>query len=136
MLQKLKDRGITIFVSTPYMDEASLCDRIALIQDGHIMSIDTPGNIVKQYEGELYAIVSDAKNGLLNDLRKYKTAKSVFLFGSHIHYTDLQGRIDKEDLLAYLLEKGHEKVEILRIEPVIEDCFLALMGDLKQSAHA
>ena len=59
MLKRLKAERITIVVSTPYMDEATLCDRIALIQNGKILSIDTPDKIVESYPDELYAIKAD-----------------------------------------------------------------------------
>ncbi|MCK5277870.1 MAG: ABC transporter ATP-binding protein [Cyclobacteriaceae bacterium] len=135
MLKKLKSHGITIFVSTPYMDEASLCDRIALIQDGHLLSINTPEAIVQQYEGELYSIISDRKHDLLHDLRNYKSARSVFLFGSHIHYSDQKDSFDKRELTSYLQQLGYNDIEIVKIEPVIEDCFLALMGNLKDMSN-
>ena len=135
MLKKLKSHGITIFVSTPYMDEASLCDRIALIQDGHLLSINTPEVIVQQYEGELYSIISDRKHDLLDDLRNYKSARSVFLFGSHIHYSDQKDSFDKRELTSYLQQLGYNDIEIVKIEPVIEDCFLALMGNLKDMTN-
>lgn len=136
MLKKLKSHGITIFVSTPYMDEAGLCDRIALIQNGHLLSINTPKAIVQQYESELYSIISDRKHDLLNDIRKYKSARSVFLFGSHIHYSDQKDSLDKRELTSYLQNLGYKDIEILKIEPVIEDCFLALMGNLEDTANA
>jgi len=136
MLKKLKSHGITIFVSTPYMDEASLCDRIALIQNGNIMSINTPENILKNYEGNLYAIATNNKRDLVKDLRKYAHAKSVFLFGSHVHYSEQSGIMDKQGLISYLSRTGHEEIEISKIDPVIEDCFLALMGNKKEIADA
>lgn len=136
MLKKLKSHGITIFVSTPYMDEASLCDRIALIQNGNIMSINTPENILKNYEGNLYAIATNNKRDLVKDLRKYAHAKSVFLFGSHVHYSEQSGILDKQGLISYLSRTGHEEIEISKIDPVIEDCFLALMGNKKEIADA
>jgi ABC-2 type transport system ATP-binding protein len=69
MLKRLKQQGITILVSTPYMDEATLCERIALIQNGKIMSIDTPDNIIRQFLENLYAIKAKNMSKLLNDLR-------------------------------------------------------------------
>lgn len=128
MLHKLKDHGITIFVSTPYMDEASMCDHIALIQNGKILSIDTPGAIVNQFGHELYALFSNRRQDLLHDLRSYERAGSVFLFGNYIHYTDKDDTLDKADLLNYLQALGHDEIEVKKIEPVIEDCFLALMS--------
>lgn len=136
MLRKLKTYGITIFVSTPYMDEANLCDRIALIQEGNVLSLDTPENIVKAYEGDLYAIITNKKHDLVNDLRKYNHAKSVFLFGSHVHYSNKTPHFAKPELISYLSQNGHKDIDVSRIEPVIEDCFLAFMANKKETADA
>ena len=137
MLQKLKKNGITIFVSTPYMDEASLCDRIALIQNGKILSVDTPSEIVGQFDHELFALSTNRKQELLNDLRSYEHTDSVYLFGNYIHYTDKSDVLEKSKLEGYLQSKGHEEIEIHKIEPVIEDCFLALMSKTELKAiHA
>ncbi len=136
MLKSLKKHGISIFVSTPYMDEASLCDRIALIQDGKLLSIDTPTAIVGQYEKEVYAIVSNKKHELLQDLRRYKDVESAFLFGSHIHYSDQKVSFDPRELIQYLEQLGHGEIEVDKIEPTIEDCFLALMGNANKTADA
>jgi drug efflux transport system ATP-binding protein len=81
MLKRLKEKDITIMVSTPYMDEASLCDRVALIQKGEIMSIDTPEKIISQFEGNLFAVRSKNMYQLMSDLREYDQTKTVFLFG-------------------------------------------------------
>jgi ABC-type multidrug transport system ATPase subunit len=85
MLKKLKAQGITIIVSTPYMDEAKLCERIALIQNGRIMSVDTPGNIIRAYPEKLYAAKSDDIYKLLKDFRNHPEVKSCFAFGEYIH---------------------------------------------------
>ena len=69
MLKRLKEQGITIVVSTPYMDEATRCDRIALIQNGQFLSIDTPQNLVSQFEHELWAVSSKQMSKLLHHLR-------------------------------------------------------------------
>src|SRR4051812_21492962 len=87
MLKRLKQQGITILVSTPYMDEANLCERIALIQNGKILSLDTPSNIIKKYPDELFAVSSDDMIGLLNTLRKTNYIKSCYAFGSSHHIT-------------------------------------------------
>src|SRR5687768_2467187 len=85
MLKRLKQQNITIVVSTPYMDEASLCDRIALIQTGKILSIDTPGNIITSYPGKLYKIKSDNMYDLLKDLNKHEGTLSCYTFGEYLH---------------------------------------------------
>ena len=130
MLQRLKAQGITILVSTPYMDEATLCERIALMQTGRIMSIETPANITKQYSGPLYAIKADHMSRLLNDLRANKNTGSCYAFGEYHHITFKE---DNEDagtaLLDDLKAKQYSTVELKPITPTIEDCFIKLMGN-------
>ena len=126
MLQKLRAQGITILVSTPYMDEASLCDRIALIQNGQFLKIDTPENIVGQFADTLWAAKSDNMHKLLEDLRKDEEVKSSFAFGDSIHVTVEKGHLTVDSLKNYLIKLGHKKIEIQAIEPSIEDCFMEL----------
>jgi ABC-type multidrug transport system ATPase subunit len=126
MLKKLKAQGITILVSTPYMDEASLCDRIALIQNGEFLTIDTPKNIVSQYKNKLWAVESDNMHKLLMDLRSDETTKNCFAFGDKIHISVDSGELIVENLLKQLNEKGHTNIFIREIEPTIEDCFMQL----------
>jgi len=128
MLRKLKESGITILVSTPYMDEASLCDRVALMQKGSIMSIDTPSNIIEQFDLKIFAIKSEDMYHLIRDLREYPDARSVFLFGQYIHYTDKSVEFVETKIQKYLLEKGHQNIEIMPIKANIEDCFMELMS--------
>lgn len=129
MLKRLKQKGITILVSTPYMDEATLCDRIALIQSGKILSIDTPANIVKSYPGKLYAIRSDAMYKLLNDLRSYENTLSCFTFGDFLHLSfRKEDEAPGERLMNYLAGNGHTHVEMKETEPTVEDCFIKLLS--------
>jgi ABC-type multidrug transport system ATPase subunit len=127
MLKNLKAKGITILVSTPYMDEASLCDRVALIQKGKIMQIDTPQNIVNSFEKELISLKADNIYGLLKDLRKHPEMHSVFPFGQTLHYTNVSGKVNIEELNNYLTQKKHQNIEIKPIKANIEDCFMELM---------
>ena len=124
MLKKLKQEGISILVSTPYMDEASLCDRIALIQEGKFMKIDTPQNIVDEFNHELWAVQSENMSKLLKDLRANELVQSCFAFGDTHHIT--VDDLDKEKLKEYLLEKGHKDIKIDMIDAGIEDCFMEL----------
>ena len=126
MLKKLKAQGITIIVSTPYMDEASLCDRIGLIQDGSFLKIDTPQTIVKQFAHKLWAAKSNNMHKLLEDLRRHAQVKSSFAFGDSIHLTVDNNQLTLDDLKKQLKEKNHSSVEIFEIEPTIEDCFMEL----------
>ncbi len=127
MLKRLKEKGITILVSTPYMDEASMCDRIALMQSGKILSIDTPVNTIKSFEEELYSVSSRDIYRLKNDLKEYENTSSVFLFGQNLHYTSKQENTNIDELKDYLIGNNHEEIKIEKIEPNIEDCFMRLM---------
>lgn len=127
MLKRLKRQGITILVSTPYMDEATLCDRIALIQSGKILSIDTPEKIVNSYSGNLFAIKSDSMYKLLNDLRVYEHTQSCFAFGEYAHLSFKDEKNYSEDVLNYLKGKNHSNIEIQNAVPTIEDCFIKLL---------
>src|SRR4051812_48680933 len=85
MLKRLKEQHITILVSTPYMDEADLCDRVALIQNGKIFSIDTPANITAAYPDDLYAIKADNMYDLMKVMRSFPKTKSYLTFGDAGH---------------------------------------------------
>lgn len=128
MLKNLQKKGITILVSTPYMDEASLCDRVALMQKGEILSINTPENITKQFSKTLFSIKTDDKYQLINDLRNYEYQNSVNAFGQFIHYTDKDDARKIDDIKKYLKDKKHTNIELKIIKANIEDCFIELMS--------
>ena len=95
MLKRLKEQHISILVSTPYMDEASLCDRIALIQNGNIMSVDTPQNIIDSFPARLYAVKSKDIYRLLKDFRSDPAVESCYAFGEYLHLT-LKGDMNSD----------------------------------------
>jgi ABC-2 type transport system ATP-binding protein len=129
MLRRLKKQGITILVSTPYMDEARLCDRIALISEGRFLKTDTPQNIEKDYGEYLWAIQSDHMFQLLHDLRCYEAVNTCFAFGDTVHLT-IRGRVlSEKELDDYLKGMGHTGVHIRKIQPNVEDCFLQLSSN-------
>ena len=129
MLKNLRKQNITIIVSTPYMDEASLCDKIALIQAGKILLIDPPAKIIESYGENLFEVKSAEKKILLDDLKHFENTKSCFAFGDSIHLTLKQERTEfKTELKKYLESKKHTAFEIEQIEPTIEDCFIKLMA--------
>ncbi|MCD7935632.1 MAG: ABC transporter ATP-binding protein [Tannerellaceae bacterium] len=125
MLKKLKEQNISILVSTPYMDEASLCDRIAFIQDGHFLKIDTPAGITSQFGEKLWAVEADDMYKLLLDLRSNPHVKSSFTFGENHHIT-VDNSLTMEDLKKYLSDKGNTTIQIKEIQPGIEDAFMQL----------
>lgn len=126
ILKKLQQKGITILVSTPYMDEATLCDRIALIQNGKILKIDSPENIIKKYNKIIYDVKAKNIHLLLQDLKNYPSQYSVFAFGEYIHFIDKNIDFDSNELLKYLKEKEHSEIEIQVSNTTIEDVFMDL----------
>ena len=129
LLKKMQKMGMTIIVSTPYMDEAALCDRVALMQNGNLLAIDTPGNIVKSYKGSLFAVKADNMHKLLDDLGSLGDTSQVFRFGETIHITSTinDDKVYMESVNKQLIDKGYKDISIHKVNPVIEDCFLSLM---------
>ena len=126
MLKRLQQKGITILVSTPYMDEASLCDRIALIQKGRILKIDTPENIINNYDKIIYDVQAKNTHGLIHDLKNYPNQYSVYAFGEFIHYIDNKADFNPKDLHDYLKNKNHTDIVIKPATITIEDVFMDL----------
>ena len=127
MLKRLKTSGITILVSTPYMDEASLCDRVALMQNGRIMTISAPREVISNYPLSLLSVKAGDIYKLLGELREYPGVHSVYAFGQSAHVACRDQKIDKDVLSGFLKKNKHESVEINSIEATIEDCFMELM---------
>jgi ABC-2 type transport system ATP-binding protein len=132
MLERLRQEGITILVSTPYMDEASLCDRIAFIQEGRILALDTPAGITSLFTGALFAVRAGEQRRIAPLLRSYPHAASVYAFGSSVHYTDARPSPDQVEIAAWLYSKGIAGARVERIAPGIEDTFMALMESSAQ----
>src|ERR1019366_8010257 len=124
MLKRLKEQGITILVSTPYMDEANLCDRIALMQQGKILVIDTRKGIINNYKPTLWSVKSDDMFKSLVDLRSFSATLSCFSFGDEHHLSLNDNSITQETISNFLKEKGHIDIDVQRIQPNIEDCFM------------
>jgi ABC-type multidrug transport system ATPase subunit len=128
MLKRLQKQGISILVSTPYMDEASLCDRVALIQEGKILDVDSPEGIISKYEWPLLAVRSDDMYHLLYDLREFPHTVSAYRFGENIHLSLESKDVKEEELARFLENKGQKNVKTDFIEANVEDCFMALMN--------
>ncbi|MDD4430811.1 MAG: ABC transporter ATP-binding protein [Bacteroidales bacterium] len=125
MLKRLKAQGITILVSTPYMDEAAMCDRIALIREGRFLQIDTPQNIISSYKHDLWAFRSTGMSKLLQTLRNHPGVHSAYPFGDSHHVTLASGT-SANGLLRQLEESGIKEVQTEQIGASIEDCFMEL----------
>ncbi len=124
MLGRLQHDGITIIVSTPYMDEANLCDRIAFIHHGKLLTINTPQNIVESFGNTLWSISGDNLFSLMTKLRAWQNTKSCFSFGENLHFVSNNAQITPQDIMHYLKD---DTVQVSKIVPSIEDCFMSFM---------
>lgn len=127
MLATLKKQGITILVSTAYMDEATLCDRIALIQNGTILSIDTPDRMMDAYPEALYSFKSDNIHRLLRDARAYSSTLVCYPFGEVLHVSFSDEANERPAFVKYLESKGHSHLQIKPVRASIEDCFIKFL---------
>lgn len=128
ILNNIKKEEITILVSTPFMNEVALCDKIALINNGNIMAIDSPSEIVSSYNKILYAVKSNEnKYKLLTDLRNFENSDSVMPFGEYVHFTSKINSNITDSINSYLSINNHTDVNIKIIKPSIEDYFIDLM---------
>lgn len=129
MLKTLQLQEITTIVSTPYMDEADLCDRIGLIQNGILLGIDTPENITKDFRKPLFALKTEHMYPLLLHMRAYDQTATCYGFGDYHHITFTNPHIRHSDIITYLEGVGFtEPIEIKQIAPSIEDCFMELLN--------
>jgi len=137
MLKRLKQQGITILVSTPYMDEAKLCDRIAFIQNGKILSINTPEKIIADFPYKIYAVEAENNYEILKQLRENPNVRSVFSFGDSLHVIFNGELIIDNGQLIVQDKKNNCQLSIVNcqfkeITPTIEDCFMALIDKSKE----
>lgn len=127
MLKKLREQQITIVVSTPYMDEANLCDRIALIQEGKLLSVDTPANIISSYPESLFAIKADQMHLLLKLLQHYEEVLNTYAFGEYVHVSFKHEQIDENRLFSYLRLHGAKNIEFKKTAVTVEDSFIRFL---------
>lgn len=130
MLQRLKKQGITIVVATPYMDEAALCDRIALIQHGKILTIETPENISNSYPDHIFEVKAGRISTVLKALENFEQKKNVYAYGEFVHLTiDKNGNFSKSHVIEYLEKEGFKNIEINAVKASIEDSFIRLLSN-------
>jgi ABC-type multidrug transport system ATPase subunit len=134
LLRHLKETGLTFVVSTPYMDEAERCDRIALMQSGRLLGVDTPRAITAAFDRVLLAVRGTPRYKLLLTLRTFPHAEMVYPFGETLHYTDTRhdghATTIAGEVADYLHQHGFENATVASAEPTIEDSFIARMGVL------
>lgn len=126
MLKRLQQKDITILVSTPYMDEAELCDRIALITNGKILKINTPREIIASFPKKIFKVRSSNTYQLIEDLRVYPETHSAYPYGEYLHFTPRSEAFGPMDLINYLEERRHKEIEVKETVATIEDTFMDL----------
>lgn len=136
MIHKIRERGITIIASTPYMEEAEQCQRVAFMEQGKIMAVNTPEGITADFPLDLFEIKSDQLHRLVHELRKQPDCRSALLFGQGIHYSSAPGITTSDFLEKQLIELGYKKVSVKRIQPGIEDTFMQLLRKEKTGENA
>ncbi|GAC1689083.1 MAG: hypothetical protein NVS9B3_07640 [Gemmatimonadaceae bacterium] len=132
LLATLRNGGLTIVVSTPYMDEADRCDRVALMQHARLLAVDTPGAVARGFDRPLLAVRAADRYRVLQAVRSFPHAHSVYPFGETLHYADRRIGPAADDiareLSAFLDGRGLAAVDVRPTSPTIEDAFIALMG--------
>ena len=131
MLKRLKDLGITILVSTPYMDEASMCDRIALIQEGHLMSVATPQAMTKAFAEDLWIVQSKKIHQTSKQLEQLPSLISVNSFGQVLHLVTPKGKYNIGSITQFLSQNDKNEISVEPAEATIEDVFILLMNNRK-----
>jgi ABC-2 type transport system ATP-binding protein len=130
LLRDLQKQNITIVVSTPYMDEASLCDRVALIQGGTILDIDSPAGVVRKFGKPLWAFRAEDMYRLMLDLASMPEVFSCYPFGSEHHVVFNDSNQSADMISRRLTDKGYVNLGVRQITPSIEDCFMNRMKAL------
>ena len=127
LLRQLQSHGITIIVSTPYMDEASLCDRVALMQEGKIMRIDSPKGITESFGKPLWSVRSSNMYQLMLDLRALEGVDTCYPFGQYHHVVFKKDPKSLEEARQAMAALAARDIDVQQISPTIEDCFMDLM---------
>ena len=126
MLSELKGKGISMLVSTPYMDEAVRCDRVALCDGGKILAVDTPQGVVGRFDEPLYALAGDDMYGLLLEARRHADVKECYPFGQTHHLIAGEG-FDAGRFVRETTARGFRRVTLRPVGAGIEDVFIKLM---------
>ena len=127
LLRELQKHNITIIVSTPYMDEASLCDRVALMQEGKIMEIDSPEGITKSFKKPLWSVRSANMFKLMQDLRALEIVDTCYPFGQYHHVVFKKDLSKEEEVQDAIAGVSADELHVKKIPATIEDCFMELM---------
>ncbi|MCL2247494.1 MAG: ABC transporter ATP-binding protein, partial [Lentimicrobiaceae bacterium] len=127
LLNEIKKQGIAVLVSTPYMDEATRCDTIALMKEGKIITINTPTQIIENYKGKLYSLKTGAIFNLLDCMQKCPIPCNYYPYGEFMHVSFYNEKFNLQDYTDFLKTNGQNFSELTLILPTVEDCFIELV---------
>jgi len=127
LLNTIKQQDIAVLVSTPYMDEATRCDRIALMKEGKVITINTPTQIIEDYKGKLYSLKSGAIFNLLDSMQKCPLKCKYYPYGEFMHVSFYDADFKLQQFTDFLEANGQVFSELTQIQPTIEDCFIELV---------
>jgi drug efflux transport system ATP-binding protein len=132
LLGTFRHAGMTVLVSTPYMDEADRCDRVALMQAGRLLGIDEPRAIAASFDRPLFSVRAGDRYRALQALRERAETHSVYPFGETLHYADARRDLAADriarDVQAFLTERGIADATVEPSAPTVEDAFMARMA--------
>jgi ABC-2 type transport system ATP-binding protein len=132
LLAQLKTSGLTTVVSTPYMDEANRCDRVALVQGGRLLAVDSPSAIAASFDRPLLAVSAARRYPALLALRESAHVHAVYPFGDTLHYVDARRgeppAAIATELQTFLSGRGFSDATVQPATPTVEDSFIARMS--------
>jgi ABC-type multidrug transport system ATPase subunit len=128
LLNNIKKQGIAVLVSTPYMDEATRCDRIALMKERKIITINTPVKIIENYKGKLYSLKTENIFQLLDCMQNYPNICNYYPYGEFMHVSFYEEDFSLDNFTGFLETNRQKFSELTQIQPTIEDCFIELVA--------
>lgn len=136
ILRDLRDRGITIVMSTPYLDEADRCDRIGLMHQGTLARLDTPSVIKSELRGRIVSVSGGALGEIHQLLRQRWPPASLVRYGDRLHFCTTRGQAELDEAGAWLTGNGLAGIRFDPVEPSLEDVFVALMTEAKEGEQS
>lgn len=130
LLSEFLSQGITIVMATPYLDEAERCSRVALLHNGQLLALDTPGALRQTLPGSMFEVIAGDHRRAIAALREFRGAANVQLFGERAHVRVDQGVPDAGDAIErHLVAAGVSVSSIRQVQPSLEDVFVTRLGD-------
>jgi ABC-2 type transport system ATP-binding protein len=136
ILSGILERGVTIFMTTPYLDEAERCHRLALMHQGCIVRSGTPEEVKAALPGQMFRIECPAPAAAYQSLRQHWSSNHLVLLGDRVHFWARHGAAEGEQAVAWLNERGLGPANCARVEPSLEDAFVALLGSEQEEGAA